>query len=559
MPSSTILNPQGKASISHSRLSTVTKLSRSVMEPGSGSTVRPTRIFKGVVPPLEPSPLKHGQSTSAAALTNARKPPVEDLDEESSEELNPEEAIFISPKGSPIFEQDPLKVATHFGPRLSKASVLTADTAISSRVGNTTATTAATTSTKTSNATESARSVGPNIPSNAKQVGRPSTSTGVETSASGASRGVLDNSASLGKHNSLALTTSARASNLDDDDIAGDRLLGSFEQHSFNYDDTSRPSSPYKLAGAPFISTVQITAAEEKLLTCWREMIGLNYRDGLDLVEDLVKAWPESRKELEAKQDKMGTTSGKGKGRARVSFQGYEDESSRAIILREDKTDALPQDKPEPTKVDEERPNNSGRFARKGRGVSKTPDSVEPSDADDEEAAQETGAEELEELPPAKSTSRQGVLATTSNARTPKASTTDAKASRGGPSSDVFGPVMSTKKPAANSKPTKATRSKGETKPSNEGQDGGEEDEDEDDVAPLPSKPQRKRAQKARAGSVVSGSEAEGEAFKPRRGRSASAAPPDVPEKPTKAKPATKSNRRGYATKTTGGHPPRRK
>jgi hypothetical protein len=496
-----------------------------------------------------------------SALTDSHNPQEEDP-QESSEEFDPGHAIVIPSKGSPIVEQDPLKVATHYAPRLSTVSGIsgfTADTAMSSKVGNTTttatATTTTTTSTRASNAAQSARSVGPSVPSNAKQVGRPSTSTGVETSGSGASRGVLDQSIiRFGKPNSLARTTSTRASNFDEDDLAGDRLLASFDQNSSFPNDFGPPPSQLRYAAAPYVSTVQISAAEEKLLLCWREMIELDHKDGLGLIMDVINSWPQQRKELEAERDRIGTTSGKGKGKARVSFHGLDIDSKPEFNPpRSNEVETDSQDVVNSNRVEEKKLSNLGRMVNRARGSSRTPSSVEGSDGDEDDVPQQVDEEEAEEMISA--TRTRSKSNSIRDSRTPKTSNPVTKTPRKNRTPDVFGPVISTKKPAANSKVSPAAKPKALIEPTDEAQDPEEE---EDKVAPLPPKPQRKRAQKARAGSVGSATDAEEENFKPRRGRSASAAPPDIPaQKPAKAKTGATSNRRGYAAKSTGGRPPR--
>lgn len=616
--SSTTKTQQPPPSSSHARLSTVSRLNRSSNEPGSGSTVKPSKTFKGSAPYIAPSPLSRNQKSNVSSLTlrpsslrpSIANPPVdEEEEEEESQYFEAEEAIYIPPgSDSPTDHLDPLQVPVQRTGRLSALSGITSRTAesvTSSKVGNVTNTTS------TSNA-KSARSVGPNVaPSYAKQVGRMSTSTaarpststaagtGLETSGSGASRGVLEGS--LQPHKPLSVASAAgRQEHPDPDDLAGEEILktfGSPERQPARLD----IGSPSTWTDTAVIRSMPLTAVEVELVHFWREIISFPDTDMVEGLVSVINSWSERREHLE--REKNAKRRAKGKGR--VSFPDQlEEEVEEVRVPKVEEEVSVPEKKP------------LTKFASRARQTSRTPSSLgQPSDDEqsqleeievkggvdlEDEVVPETDLEnlpvELKRTPnEPKRTKPKRTQKDSSPLRAESARKT--KESADGP--DVFGPIKfpklstpagarSASKPAS----TSSSRLKAPNPGSSEDQEkethrpraldsdiqthaqGTVEEEAEaaEDIAPLPpAQPPRRKPRQKRAGSVISGagseSESKREPMKLRRGRSASVQPPDIPKRATtkgnKAKmTGTEGGEKGrgkYAAKNAGVRPLKKK
>ncbi|KIM30764.1 hypothetical protein M408DRAFT_21609 [Serendipita vermifera MAFF 305830] len=486
-------------------------------EPQSGSTVRPTRTFKGInVPNPQPSPLRHDPNTTSLVL--APKPSSR-LNGKATEPIQQEPAEYRN-------EDDPASatVDPHQHSRVSAASVMTVDTA-SSKVGNTT------TNTTTTTTSASARSVGPSFPPGAKQVARPSTSAGA---ASENSRDVLDRSVERSPRKSAQSTWSAPGlgSEFEADDNAGEIILTSFtlEKQKDAGDAANTVEQPEKPTAVP------MNEFEEALLACWREMSELGFKDGTDALQDLVEKWPEIRRKSLAPRDR--------KGKGRVSFHEPPKFSGK--------------DQDHVTESDYAEDNSDQQKTTQGfdhqaygraRGVSKTPDSVVSSEddasqkhnSDTERKGRRNTHIEASPASPSRFKSKTYSRQATSKRDETRHPDTSSKRSRHGASQQ------------ANSSRLNSTTLK-------DAQEDLEDVEPEmhDKLAPLPKATQR-RSQRKRGGSVASEDESVAGEPRPRRGRSAAPSEPPSQRAPVLPIPRRGRPKLKYARKTTGGQPPKRK
>jgi hypothetical protein len=335
--------------------------------------------------------------------------------------------------------------------------------------------------------------------------------------------------------------------NFDADDLAGEVILTSFSSGQLPKDASNLAVRPTKAspAGQP------LTEFEESLVLCWRRMSELQYRDGVVLIEDLMSRWPDLEQELQRKATLLRGRKGKG----RVSFhEPVKDvDEDQDFVLETDYDEGGA--KQSVLKSGSIKKSFNLRAYSRDRYGSKTPDSVVSSDEDG------SMGQEL----------RPGSTASPAN-----------PAAAGTPSRSPIGPRSSTLKKASSRNPSRASRlfPRGVTKPTKSSRvqsvtstpDKGakenkgdqeeiiQDEEENEEVAPLP--PAKTRSQRRRADSVASGNES-AEESRPRRGRSASAAPQErlstrAPMLPRMAAPADSVGRK-YATKSTGGKPPLRK
>jgi hypothetical protein len=479
-------------------------------------------LFDGVaVLNPQPSPLKHDENISSLVL-GPKGDSRPELTTKRARNRKQDDVIII-----PVAED---QIDPHQHSRVSAGSVLTVDTATSSKVGNTT------TNTTTTGTSKSARSVGPSLPSNARQVGRPSTSTGVDTELSGVSRDALDQSVELSPKKSSQRTRAFQA-NLEADDLAGEIILASFS--------SDRPKDANSLAGRPTktLSTEQSRIEfEQSLVMCWRQMSQLDYKPGLELIEDLLNRWPGLEREL--RQKAIASQERKGKGR--VSFhEPAKIDQDQDFVLETDYDEGgarLSQHKESSVK----KPLNLRAYSRNSHG-SKTPDSVVGSD--------EEGSVERELR-----TSRTASPEKPTTAGIPSESPSGLKSSKLTKASSRNLPGASPRPSSPSlAKPARSSRAEDVNSTADKSKDDTVQDSEEnEDLAPLP--PTKTRSQRKRADSVVSGNESAANESRPRRGRSASAAPERVSGKaPVLARAAGPAGRRKHASKSTGGKPPPRK
>ena len=406
--------------------------------------------------------------------------------------------------------------------------MLTVDTATSSKVGNTT------TNTATTRTSKSARSVGPSLPSNAKQVPRLSTSTRADTEISGAGRGALDQSLELSprKPNEGRQSTAHVRTNIDADDLASEVILTSF---------SGQPKAADYLATRPItLGGNTLTEFEEALVLCWRQMSELDYRYGINIVGDIVTRWPDLEKELRS----QAPASRKGKGR--VSFR----ESSGKVVIDLDHDFVLETDydegrvaKSQQKEDAVKRPSNLRAYAHNRL------------DATPESAVSDDGGSSVE------SEFRLNLHEKSTTVETPRPMMVSGSSILKQPPGHAASGVPPKPSPLGTTKQEKASRIEPEglnaDKDTQEDKrdEAAENSEENEEVAPLPLV--KRRSQRKRAGSVISSNGSEIEGTLPRRGRSASAVPSEQSRRATK--PEAIPGRRKHAVKSTVGEGPSRK
>jgi hypothetical protein len=499
--------------------------SRFTAEPGSASTIKPRHKFMGVG---VPSPIKPSGNLSSLALTNRTTPQQPPADPSETEDSD-EEAAIVIPRDSPpsavkptfpVFE--PQRTA-----RASGASGFTNSTT-GSKMANLTTTTA----------TSNARSVGPAPPPNAKQIGRPSTSTAGGTEFSGASRGPVESSANAAvRRSAMKRTSSLPASQIDEDDLEGEKILSQFQAR--NDED---PFAPVTDSLPPSQDPVW-GEFSKWVYQCIEEMLHYEYDEGIQELTGIIDRWWECRDQFIRDRDD--------KGRVSRNEQDMADKGEG--------TSAAPARKGVSPIARRSLPSiGESRSAVRLRHSSKTPSSHEGTDFDtaDESALQESDID-VTERPEHRSARLHSTPPRVRNSRSAsKSSKTPVNAnvsnSRVAKRPDLDNPIAT-----PSSINTALPRSVSNT-PNHLGRQPRipEEDEDEetkDEVAPLPAPTTRVKSTRSRRGKNTE-TESVGE-VKLRRGRSASVAPSDAGTEVTLSTKGTTTAQKSKRTnsKTTKG------
>ncbi|PVF98953.1 hypothetical protein CPB86DRAFT_825333 [Serendipita vermifera] len=502
-------------------------------EPGSASTIKPTRIFSHVEVPRMESPLKFSGDLSSLTLTSRTAPnqPPAELNDTEDEDKEPE---IVIPRDSPLPTVEPNFPV--FDPqrtsRVSGVSGFTNSTTRSKMTNITTIT-----------AASNARSVGPAPPPNPKQIPRPSTST-VATEFSGASRGPVDNPP-VRRSMGMKRTDSLPASYVDDDDLEGEKILSQFPVHDerdvFAPVASAVPNSQDELWGSyggTFIEWVHQGVDD---------MAHYGYQEGIEGISDILYRWHERRDQY--------THSPKGKGR--VSFHegdmGDKDAENAAIPEEREVSPVSQRSLP---------PLHKTRSANRLNHSSRTPSSVEGSDLDtaDESVVHETDNDvtakprhygkrqqstpRVAQTRSASKSSKTPVNANVSNSRMAKRPNSGHQVAT--PPSVKTAPARS-----VSNTPNHLSNAKVVAEET-------EDDETRDEVAPLPARTTRSKTTRSKPATKDM---SDGEVVPLRRGRSASVAPSDAG---TEVTVSTKGASTAQKTKRTNskaakGKQPKRK
>ncbi|KAG8832956.1 hypothetical protein FRC18_004355 [Serendipita sp. 400] len=537
-------------------------------------SVQPRRIFEGISVPGHGSSLRQASRTpvSRSMATSARL----DSTKTSHPRIAATSSLFPSNDNTDARQEPVNDEHTHQeledrvrkGARISAVSGLTTETAqtTTSKGENTT----------TTGTLNSARSVGPGNPPNPKQIGRPSGST----VGSGASRGPAESSTETAPRAIANLfRTPAIPTNLEADDVAVEEILSHFDPtvQADKPNKREEPAEQKEFADLPF---------EQRLISYWNDLVVLDDEELVHL-EELVNGWPvRAKKKVEMNR--------KRKGKGRVSFASPTGQHEDVVpetdlddpVALGATDDPVPPSRVQPAHTVDSKakpdqltiptpPQAKARISRQ-RISSKTPDSHNSSDSEDSEDSSSDSDSDSE---PARETK----VAVAKSLRDPppldsnrdpedeteythgKLDSDEAKFPelKPKPSSIISNENQPVENPAADGTVPhpnmRVARSRKNESPVQEKQATMvEENGEEDEVPPLPS-PKLRRNTRLRSTSVTSDRGAVDGTFKPRRGRSASAAPPDIPANPKTITVAPVKRRGKYAVKSTGGRPPRRR